>query len=59
MGLIYNIIFLITTVFIFFRSIAYGIYEFKNENNKFGAVFFILFAFFAVLFSNIMMWINV
>ncbi len=59
MGLIYNIIFLVTTIFIFFRSIAYGIYEIKSEDNKLGGIFFIIFAFFAVLFSNIMMWLNV
>lgn len=59
MGFIFNIIFSASTVFIFFRSIAYGIYEIKNEKNKIGGFFFILLAVFAVVFSNIMMWLNV
>ena len=59
MGLIFNVIFSLTTVFIFFRSVAYGIYEIKNEKNKIGGFFFILLALFAIVFSNIMMWINV
>ena len=59
MSLIYDIIFLIFTLYILLRCIAYGIYEIKEENNKSGGILFIITGTVAVVFSNILMFINV
>lgn len=59
MSLIYDIIFLIFTLYILLRCIAYGIYEIKQEENKFGGILFIVTGVVAVVFSNILMFINV
>ena len=59
MSLIFDIIFLIFTLYILLRCIAYGIYEIKEENNKFGGISFIITGITAVVFSNILMFINV
>ena len=59
MSLIYDIIFSIFSLFILLRCIAYGIYEFKEENNKYGGILFIGTGIVAVIFSNILMFINV
>ena len=59
MSLIYDIIFLIFTLYILLRCIAYGIYEIKEENNKSGGILFIVTGIVAVIFSNILMFINV
>lgn len=36
--------FILFILYIFIKAVAYGIYEFKNENNKFGGVVVILFS---------------
>ena len=59
MSLIFDIIFLIFTLYILLRCIAYGIYEIKEENNKSGGILFIITGTVAVVFSNILMFINV
>ncbi len=59
MSLIFDIIFLIFTLYILLRCIAYGIYEIKEENNKLGGILFIITGIVAVIFSNVLMFINV
>ncbi len=59
MSLIYNIIFLVFTLYVLLRCIAYGIYEIKEEKNKAGGILFIITGIIAVVFSNILMFINV
>lgn len=59
MSLIFDIIFLIFTLYILLRCIAYGIYEIKEENNRFGGILFIITGIVAVIFSNVLMFINV
>lgn len=56
--MIYNVVFLIITFYIFLRTIAYGIYELKEKNNKTGGICVIAFSLFSIVFSNIMMWTN-
>lgn len=36
--------FIIFILYVFIKAVAYGIYEFKNENNKLGGVVVILFS---------------
>ena len=59
MSLLFDIIFLIFTLYILLRCIAYGIYEIKEENNKLGGILFIITGIVAVIFSNVLMFINV
>lgn len=53
--MIYNIVFLIITSYILLRTLAYGIYELKEKNNKTGGICIIILSFFSIIFSNIMM----
>ena len=53
-----TIIFLLFTLFILGRIIAYAIYEIKGENNLFGGVCVIAFSTISVAFCNVMLWIN-
>ncbi len=38
------ILFIIVIIFIFLKVIAYGLYEIKQENNKFGGITVIVFS---------------
>lgn len=53
-----DIIFLILTLFILGKTISYGIYEYRTEENHFGGICVIIFSIIATLFSNIVVWIN-
>lgn len=57
-SLFYHILFLIFTIYVLIRSIAYGLYEINEQKNKFGGRLVILFAIFSAIFSNIMVWNN-
>ena len=54
----YHIVFLIFTIYVLIRSVAYGLYEINEQENKFGGRLVILFTIFCVIFSNIMVWKN-
>lgn len=51
-------IFTFFTLFIIGKIIAYCLYEIKKENNFFGGVCTIAVSLIAVVFSNIMVWLN-
>ncbi len=55
---IYNLIFLIISIYILGNTIGYAVYEIKQFNNKFGGITIIVFSIFVVIFSNAMMWTN-
>ena len=38
------ILFIIVIIFIFLKVVAYGLYEIKQENNKFGGITVIVFS---------------
>ena len=38
------ILFIIINIFIFIKVLAYGLYEIKQENNKFGGITVIIFS---------------
>ena len=38
------ILFIIVIIFVFLKVVAYGLYEIKHENNKFGGITVIVFS---------------
>ena len=56
--MIYNIIFTIISIYILAKAIVYGIYEKNEKNNIFGSVSIFTLSLFAIIFSNIMIWIH-
>lgn len=57
-SIVYNIIFLILTLYILLKTIGYAIYEIKECNNKIGGIVVISFSTAVVVFVNIMMLIR-
>ena len=56
--IIYDIIFLLVTLYFSFTAIGYAIYEIRNLNNKAGGIVIILLSIFATIFANAMMFLN-
>ena len=52
-----DIIFTIFTLFVFLKSLSFGIYEINQENNKSGGITVIFFSLACILFSNVMVWL--
>lgn len=57
-SLFYHIIFFIFSIYVLIRSVASGLYEINEQENKFGGRCIILFTIFSVVFSNIIVWQN-
>ena len=57
-SIVYNIIFLILTLYILLKTIGYAIYEIKEFNNKVGGIVIISFSTAVVIFANVMMLIR-
>lgn len=57
-ALIYDILFIVTSIFILFRVIGYGIYEIKEMNNKLGGITVITFSFLVTIFFIIMIFLK-
>lgn len=57
-NIIYDLIFLLISIFILLKAIGYAIYEIKELNNKVGGITIISFSILVVIFANIMMWIH-
>lgn len=45
------ILFIIVIIFVFIKVFAYGLYEIKQENNKFGGIAVIVFSFIVSILS--------
>ena len=45
------ILFVIVIIFIFLKVVAYGLYEIKQENNKFGGITVIVFSLFVSILT--------
>lgn len=56
--LIFNILFVIVSFYIFIKTIFYAIYEIKAENNKTGGIGVIAFSMLITIFSNIIVFIR-
>ncbi len=48
--IIYNFLFFITSIFILFKAIGFGIYEIKEMQNKLGGIAIITFSILVVIF---------
>lgn len=57
-NIIYDLIFLLISIFILLKAIGYAIYEIKELNNKVGGITIISFSILVIIFANIMMWIH-
>lgn len=57
-SIIYDLIFLVISIFILLKVIGYAIYEIKELNNKAGGIAIISFSVLVVIFANVMMWIR-
>ncbi len=56
--IVHYIIFLLITIYILLKVIGYGIYEIKQENNKFGGIVVISFSCLVVIFANLVLWLK-
>ncbi len=45
------ILFVVVNIFIFIKVLAYGLYEIKQENNKFGGITVIVFSLLVAILS--------
>ena len=54
--LVYQLVFFIVTLYILVSSIYYGIYIFKDENNKGGGAAIIALSTFTFIFCNVMIY---
>lgn len=52
-NLFFHIFFIITSIYVFLKSIFYAIYEIKTQNNKSGGISFIVLSTIIIIFSNI------
>ena len=53
MNFIYHFTFIIFTFFVLLKTIFYGFYEIKTQNNKVGGVSVILFSVLVIVFANV------
>ena len=59
MSIIYRTLYIIFSIYLLVRSISYSIYEYKNEENKYGSICFLLLVIFTIIFSNIYVFFNI
>lgn len=53
LNVIFHIIFILSSIFIFVNTVSYGLYEIKQEKNTSGGVLVIVFSIFCIIFSNV------
>lgn len=58
MNFIYHFTFIVVTIFILIKTISYGLYEIKNQNNKFGGIAVICFSILVIVFTNILVYLR-
>lgn len=59
MSIIYRTLYIIFSIYLLIRSISYSIYEYKNEENKYGSICFLLLVIFTITISNIYVFLNI
>lgn len=52
------ILFVILSILIFIRTISFGIYEIKTNNNTFGGIVTFILALTALIYPNVIIWVN-
>ena len=50
MGIVYKSLFIIFSAYLLIKSISYSIYEYKEEKNKYGSLFFLLIVIITIAF---------
>lgn len=58
MNFIYHFTFIVVTIFILIKTISYGLYEIKDQNNKFGGIAVICFSILVIVFTNILVYLR-
>lgn len=58
MNLLYHFVFVIVTIFILIKTIFYGMFEIKTQNNKSGGIAVICFSIVVIVFANIMVFLR-
>lgn len=53
MNFVYHFTFIVVTIFILIKTISYGLYEIKTQDNKSGGIAVICFSIIVVVFANI------
>ena len=56
LNLYYHIVYVMLCIYVLIKSISYGLYEIKEEKNKYGGIMVITITIFDVIFSNIVIW---
>lgn len=57
-NLIYNLLFIITSIFILLKTIGYGIYEIKEMKNKYGGITIISISILITIFFNLVIFLK-
>ena len=57
-NLIYNLLFIITSIFILLKTIGYGIYEIKEMKNKYGGITIITISILITIFFNLVIFLK-
>ncbi len=52
------VFFAIISILFFIRTISYGIFEIKKNNNTLGGIVVFIIALIGLIFPNIVIWIN-
>ena len=53
-----NIIVLLLTLWIFFKTVSYGVFEYQENNNKIGGVIIFILSSVSLLLPNAIVFIN-
>ena len=53
-----RLIIIVLSIFICIKTISYGIYEIKSNENKFGGIFVIIFAVISSILPNLVVYIR-
>ena len=57
-NIVYIFIFIFISFIILLKAISYGLYEIRNENNKYGGITVICFSILVTIFVNIVVLIR-
>lgn len=55
MDFIFHVLFFIFSLYVLFKTVFYGIYEFKTLNNKLGGISVICFSLLVIVLANIIL----
>lgn len=56
--IIFNILFALVSIFVLLKAVGYGVYEFKEKENKTGGITVIVFSLAVVIFTNIVLFMD-